>query len=114
MLDVTISRYIKHTKLKVVVLRAAAAAVVVVVVTSTCDHGGQWWSDSVEAVLAMGISRDSVAAATSGREDGCCHGGVAWVGDGCAILGLYRKHGFVCLRSKLLCMHTSEVHAQRN
>ena len=52
--------------------RAAAAAFVVVVVTSTCDHRGQWWSDSVEAVLAMSISRDSVAAATSRREDGCC------------------------------------------
>ena len=113
MLDVTISRDIKHTKLEVVLPRAADAAVVVVVVTSTCDHRGQWWSDSVEAVLVMGISRDSVAAATSGREDGCCHGGVVWVGDGCAILGLYLRHGFVCLRSTFLRMHTSEVHAQK-
>ena len=60
----------------------------------------------------MGTSRDSVAVTNSGKEDGCCYGGVVWVGDGSAILGLHRKHGFVCLRSKFLCMHTSEVHAQ--
>ena len=61
----------------------------------------------------MGTSRDSVAAANSGREDGCCHVGVVWVGDECAILGMHRKHGFVCLRSEFLRMHTSEVHARK-
>ena len=113
MLDVTIIRDIKHKKLEVVLPHADAAVFVVVVITSTCDHRGQWWPDSVEAILAMGTSRDSMAVANSDREDGCCHGGVVWVGDGCAILGLHRKHGFVCLRLKFLCMHTSEVHARK-
>ena len=110
MLDVTISRDIKHTKLEVVLPHATAAAVVAVVVTP--NHRGQWRSDSVEAVLAMDISCDSMAAATSGREGGCCRGGVVWVRDGCAILGLQGKRDFVCLRSKFLHIHTTEVRAQ--